>query len=86
VTCCARLNPGIALGVLTAAVCALNLQPVYMGGSRLFSVRNAHSMIYDGDGGAVILFGGADSSRVRGDTWQWDSKKRTWLFVSASGP
>lgn len=34
-------------------------------------VRNAHAMAYDNGRGRVILFGGADESKVCGDTWEW---------------
>ena len=49
-------------------------------------VRNAHSMFYDDDHRAVILFGGADATHVCGDTWQWNAKKKAWHFVTADGP
>lgn len=35
-------------------------------------VRNAHAMTYDSSRGRVVLFGGADASKVCGDTWEWD--------------
>ncbi|HSS18876.1 MAG TPA: hypothetical protein VLL54_02270 [Pyrinomonadaceae bacterium] len=47
-------------------------------------VRNAHSMAYDSKRGRVILFGGADASRVRGDTWAWDGRR--WRQLSDAGP
>jgi hypothetical protein len=31
-----------------------------------------------------VLFGGADASEVRGDTWEWDGNK--WTQVSVAGP
>lgn len=47
-------------------------------------VRNAHAMAYDGNRGRVILFGGADASKVREDTWEWDGDE--WTQISLSGP
>ena len=47
-------------------------------------VRNAHAMTYDNDRERVILFGGADESRVCDDTWEWDGKR--WTQVSQAGP
>ena len=47
-------------------------------------VRNAHAMAYDSDRARVILFGGADESKVLGETWVWDG--RHWGLVSSAGP
>jgi hypothetical protein len=47
-------------------------------------VRNAHAMAYDSRRGRAILFGGADESKVCGDTWAWDGKR--WISVSHTGP
>ena len=47
-------------------------------------VRNAHAMTYDSDRGRVILFGGADESQVRGDTWEWGGRR--WKLLSSAGP
>jgi hypothetical protein len=47
-------------------------------------VRNAHAMAYDSDRGRVVLFGGADASTARGDTWEWDGA--SWTRVALSGP
>jgi hypothetical protein len=47
-------------------------------------VRNAHAMTYDGRRGRVILFGGADESKVCADTWEWDGER--WIRVSQTGP
>ena len=47
-------------------------------------VRNAHSMVYDSNRGRVVLFGGADASKVCSDTWEWDGNK--WQLVSVNGP
>jgi hypothetical protein len=41
-------------------------------------------MIFDADRGATLLFGGADASSVRGDTWTWDGRR--WRQVPISGP
>jgi hypothetical protein len=46
--------------------------------------RNAHAMVYDIARERVILFGGADESKVCGDTWEWDGQM--WTLVNQSGP
>jgi hypothetical protein len=48
------------------------------------TVRNAHAMTFDNARARVMLFGGADESRVLGDLWEWDGKN--WNQVSATGP
>lgn len=83
-----RLSSALALAVATAIAgasiaCDRAGNPDAMA---TLSVRNAHSMVYDSDRRAVILFGGADATHVCGDTWQWDGKKRVWRFVTAAGP
>lgn len=83
---------GIQLGaifaslVVTAFVAPTSSHSIPINDSTALSVRNAHAMIYDTDSHAVVLFGGADASRVRGDTWEWDSQKQTWKFMTAVGP
>ena len=52
--------------------------------SSQIGVRNAHAMAYDGNRGRVILFGGADDSKVCGDTWEWNGDK--WIRISIDGP
>ena len=52
--------------------------------SPAIGVRNAHAMVYEGIRGRIILFGGADESQVRGDTWEWDG--RQWIQISVTGP
>lgn len=47
-------------------------------------VRNGHAMVYDQRRQRVILFGGADASSVRGDTWAWDGAR--WSPLSSAGP
>ena len=47
-------------------------------------VRNAHAMAYDSHRNRIVLFGGADASKVRGDTWEWDGQK--WTLMSLAGP
>lgn len=47
-------------------------------------VRNAHAMVYDSDRKRVVLFGGADESKVCNDTWEWDGK--VWTRVAITGP
>lgn len=52
--------------------------------SSKIGVRNAHAMAYDGNRESVILFGGADASKVCGDTWEWDDEQ--WIQISPAGP
>src|SRR5262249_54741256 len=47
-------------------------------------VRNAHALAYDSDRHRVILFGGADESKVCGDMWEWAGNR--WTQVSQAGP
>jgi hypothetical protein len=47
-------------------------------------VRNAHALAYDAGRGRVVLFGGADEGRVRGDLWEWDGAG--WRLLAAEGP
>lgn len=47
-------------------------------------VRNAHVMVYDGSREHLMLFGGADASKVCGDTWAWNGI--TWMRISFTGP
>ena len=47
-------------------------------------VRNGHAMTYDTDRRRVVLFGGADASRVTGDTWEWNGRR--WQRLSDDGP
>ena len=47
-------------------------------------VRNAHAMVYDSGRRRVVLFGGADDSKVCSDTWEWDGER--WALVSLVGP
>lgn len=49
-------------------------------------VRNAHGMVFDAPRRQVVLYGGADASRVRQDTWAWDGLKRHWRVVTTDGP
>jgi hypothetical protein len=49
-------------------------------------VRNAHAMIFDETAGQVVMFGGADETRVRGDTWGWDAVRRRWRLLVSEGP
>ena len=41
-------------------------------------------MVYEGSRGRVILFGGADDSKVCGDTWERDGRK--WKRIAITGP
>jgi hypothetical protein len=55
-------------------------------GAAQLGVRNGHAMTYDTDRGRVILYGGADASSVTGDTWEWNSYRRSWQRLSVEGP
>src|SRR5581483_2412788 len=57
--------------------------PVAPAAERM-TIRNAHAMSYDARRHVVVLFGGADDERVRGDTWEWDG--HSWKKVSDIGP
>ena len=52
--------------------------------ARSIGVRNAHGMVYDIGRNRVVLFGGADASKVCSDTWESDGYK--WKLVSVDGP
>ena len=47
-------------------------------------VRNAHAIAYDRHRDRLVLFGGADATKVCGDTWEWDGKE--WTQMSVEGP
>ena len=47
-------------------------------------IRNAHAMVYDEQREVTVLFGGADASAVRGDTWTWDGDR--WRSLDLNGP
>jgi hypothetical protein len=47
-------------------------------------VRNGHAMTYDSDRRRVLLFGGADASRVTGETWEWNGNR--WQRLTDAGP
>jgi hypothetical protein len=64
---------GVALAALSAC-----------SGASGIGVRNAHGLVYHGARASTVLYGGADESRVRGDTWEWDGV--SWRFVTAEGP
>jgi hypothetical protein len=49
-------------------------------------VRNAHGLFYDDPAGRVVLYGGADASGVKGDTWAWNRASRRWDLVTTAGP
>ncbi|MGH7580175.1 MAG: Kelch repeat-containing protein [Gemmatimonadales bacterium] len=46
--------------------------------------RNAHAAVYDSRTGEFVLFGGATSTEVRGDTWRWRSG--VWRRSPLAGP
>ncbi len=46
--------------------------------------RNAHGAAYDLRDGALVLFGGATTAEVRGDTWRW--KRGAWRRLAGAGP
>jgi hypothetical protein len=47
-------------------------------------VRNGHSMVYYSTSKSIILFGGADDSKVNRDTWSFSNSK--WEKVTDGGP
>src|SRR5262245_48774536 len=68
------------IAVMPSPVAAIWGRKIFDG----IGVRNAHAMTYDGRSGKVLLFGGADESKVCADTWEWDGK--SWIQVSQKGP
>ena len=46
--------------------------------------RNAHGAAYDLRDSSLVLFGGAGTDRVLGDTWRW--RHDTWHRLPGSGP
>lgn len=63
------------LGALAASVSSSETGP---------GVRNAHAIVFDEGRAATVLFGGADASAVRADTWTWDG--RAWRALDLDGP
>jgi hypothetical protein len=75
----------LELIILTLFLLPFSETPFAAGAnSAMPGVRNAHAMAYDSSRGRVVLFGGADASKVRGDTWEWDGSR--WEQVNNSGP
>ena len=66
--------------------CALGLMTVSLpqSASQGPGVRNAHAMVFDARRGETVLFGGADASAVRGDTWLWHAHE--WRDLAIVGP
>ncbi len=50
------------------------------------SARSRAGMAFDAASGQLVLFGGADSSSVLGDTWTWDGSNWTQAQPSTSPP
>jgi hypothetical protein len=46
--------------------------------------RNAHAMVYDERRQMTVLFGGADASAVRDETWAWGGDH--WHMLAVDGP
>jgi L-ascorbate metabolism protein UlaG (beta-lactamase superfamily) len=46
--------------------------------------RNAHGAVYDLRDRSLVLFGGAGTDRVYGDTWRW--RDGSWRRLSGTGP
>lgn len=62
-------------------------EKVYVADSNSPSARVDPEMVFDYQGGKIVLFGGhVTSSNCYGDTWEWDGNTRTWTQVSNSGP
>lgn len=49
-------------------------------------VRNAHALFFDEVRGRVVLYGGADASRVLDETWEWNRPQRRWERIDTPGP
>jgi N-acetylneuraminic acid mutarotase len=47
--------------------------------------RSAHAMVYDSDGGTVILFGGVGDAGRFDDTWAYDPNANTWTDLNPIG-
>ena len=75
----------LATGTLIAFIAAACIDEPRSPSAQL-SVRNGHALTFDEAGSRVLLFGGADASKVLGDTWSWDSDRRQWRFVTDVGP
>ncbi|MEM7048453.1 MAG: hypothetical protein AAF604_02290 [Acidobacteriota bacterium] len=73
-----------ALLLLATLSCSESPQDSESGPPPHPGVRNAHSMSYDSSLGAVVMFGGADETEVRADTWTWDGAH--WALLGDSGP
>jgi galactose oxidase-like protein len=71
----------VAAGLLVS--CVLNASAV-VDAPRSIGLRNAHGMVFDTVRRQVVLYGGADASRVREDTWTWNG--RNWRLVTTDGP
>jgi hypothetical protein len=56
------------------------------GSAGAIGVRNAHAMAFDPRGARVVLFGGADASSVRNETWTWEPRARRWARLDAGSP
>jgi len=70
--------------VITAWLCFLTLQ-VFAQSPSPPAARSGYSLAYDANRGAVVLFGGQDtSSRQLGDTWEWSAG--SWKRVNVAGP
>jgi len=84
----ALLTKGLQCVLVLSTLLMFSLQPTTADWKEKtfpqLGVRNAHAMTYDSGRGRVILFGGADESKVCGDTWEWDGRR--WALVSQSGP
>jgi len=78
------ISPAIKLVLILIGLFLLAAATVEQVPLPKIGVRNAHAMVYDSSSGRVILFGGADEAKVRGDTWEWEGKR--WSLVSSAGP
>ena len=75
-----------AVVALIGAVGGLPLRTRQPSAGTSFTVRNAHALAYDAGHGRTVLFGGADESRVLGETWVRLPGRDDWQPLAAAGP
>lgn len=78
-----RWTPTVAIVLISSSLAVIG-NSLSIKALQKIGVRNAHALAYDSTRGRVVLFGGADASKVRGDTWEWDGN--SWSQVSSAGP
>jgi hypothetical protein len=76
--------PKLSALLMLAVVAGVNPPELRHSSPITPGVRNAHGLAFDARRGRVVLFGGADASAVRDDTWEYDG--RVWHNVAGRGP